>query len=58
MFFTYTRRELRSRRRQALVVSLGLALGIGLVITVTAASAGVQNAQAVVLHALYGSVRT
>jgi len=54
MFFTYTRRELRSRRRQALVVSLGLALGIGLVITVTAASAGVQNAQAVVLHALYG----
>jgi len=54
MFFTYTRRELRSRRRQALVVSLGLAL----VITVTAASAGVQNAQAVVLHALYGSVRT
>jgi ABC-type lipoprotein release transport system permease subunit len=54
MFFTYLRRELRRRRRQALVVSLGLALGIGLVITVTAASAGVQNAQAAVLHALYG----
>ncbi len=54
MFFTYLRRELRRRRRQALVVSLGLALGIGLVITVTAASAGVNNAQGTVLHALYG----
>jgi putative ABC transport system permease protein len=55
MFFTYLRRELRRRRRQALLVSLGLALGIGLVITVTAVSAGVQNAQATVLHALYGA---
>jgi ABC-type antimicrobial peptide transport system permease subunit len=31
-----------------------LALGIGLVITVTAASSGVKDAQATVLHSLYG----
>jgi ABC-type antimicrobial peptide transport system permease subunit len=54
MFFTYLRRELRRRMRQAIFISLGLALGIGLVITVTAASAGVKNAQGKVLHALYG----
>ena len=34
MFFTYLRRELRRRMRQAVFISLGLALGIGLVITV------------------------
>jgi ABC-type antimicrobial peptide transport system permease subunit len=54
MFFTYLRRELRRRMRQAIFISLGLALGIGLVITVTAASNGVKNSQASVLHALYG----
>jgi putative ABC transport system permease protein len=54
VFFVYLRRELRRRRRQAAFIALGLALGIGLVITVTAASAGVQDAQATVLHALYG----
>lgn len=54
MFFTYLRRELRRRMRQAVFIGLGLALGIGLVITVTAASAGVKNAQGKVLHALYG----
>jgi ABC-type lipoprotein release transport system permease subunit len=54
MFFTYLRRELRRRSRQAVVISLGFALGIGLVITVTAASAGVKSAQGKVLHALYG----
>lgn len=54
MFFTYLRRELRRRVRQAIFISLGLALGIGLVITVTAASAGVKNSQAAVLHSLYG----
>jgi putative ABC transport system permease protein len=54
MFFTYLRRELRRRMRQAILISLGLALGIGLVITVTAASAGVKNAQATVLQNLYG----
>jgi putative ABC transport system permease protein len=54
MFFTYLRRELRRRMRQAIFIALGLALGIGLVITVTAASSGVKNAQAQVLHSLYG----
>ena len=54
MFFTYLRRELRRRMRQATFIALGLALGVGLVITVTAASAGVKNAQGTVLHALYG----
>jgi ABC-type antimicrobial peptide transport system permease subunit len=54
MFFTYLRRELRRRMRQAVFIALGLALGIGLVITVTAAAAGVRNAQGTVLKALYG----
>jgi ABC-type lipoprotein release transport system permease subunit len=54
MFVTYLRRELRRRMRQAIFIALGLALGIGLVITVTAISAGVRNAQASVLHSLYG----
>jgi ABC-type lipoprotein release transport system permease subunit len=54
MFLTYLRRELRRRMRQTIVIALGLALGIGLVITVTAASSGVSNAQAKVLHSLYG----
>jgi putative ABC transport system permease protein len=54
VFFAYLRRELRRRTRQAVIVSLGLALGIGLAIAVTAASTGVKNAQAQVLHSLYG----
>jgi len=54
MFFTYLRRELRRRARQAVLISLGLALGIGLVITVSAASSGVKAAQASVLQNLYG----
>jgi putative ABC transport system permease protein len=54
MFFTYLRRELLRRMRQAIFISLGLALGIGLVITVTAASNGVKNSQTDVLHSLYG----
>jgi ABC-type lipoprotein release transport system permease subunit len=54
MFFTYLRRELRRRARQASLIAVGLALGIGLVITVTALSAGVSNAQGQVLHSLYG----
>jgi putative ABC transport system permease protein len=53
-FFTYLSRELQRRRRQALLTALGLAVGAGLVLTVTAASAGVQKAQATVLHSLYG----
>ena len=54
MFFTYLRRELRRRMRQASLIAVGLAVGIGLVITVTALSAGVKNAQGEVLHSLYG----
>jgi len=53
-FFTYLRRELRRRMRQATFIALGLALGIGLVVTVTAASAGVKKAQSQVLKSLYG----
>lgn len=54
MYFTYLRRELRRRHRQALVVALGLAIGIGLVVTVSSAAAGVKKAQTQVLHSLYG----
>jgi putative ABC transport system permease protein len=53
-FLTYLRRELRRRMRQTVVIALGLAVGIGLVVTITAATTGVRNAQAAVLHALYG----
>jgi ABC-type lipoprotein release transport system permease subunit len=54
MFFTYLRRELRRRRKAALVVAMGLALGIALVITVTSVSAGMKQAQGSVLQSLYG----
>jgi putative ABC transport system permease protein len=53
-FFTYLRRELRYRMRQAAVTAAGLALGIGLVITVTALSSGVRSAQGKVLGSLFG----
>ena len=54
MFVTYLRRELRRRRRAALVVASGLALGIALVIVVTSVSAGMGRAQDKVLQSLYG----
>ncbi|MEU6482486.1 ABC transporter permease [Streptomyces sp. NPDC046887] len=54
MFFTYLRRELRRRRKAALVVASGLALGIALVIVVGAVSEGMSQAQAKVLQSLYG----
>ncbi|MFI1503477.1 ABC transporter permease [Streptomyces sp. NPDC020597] len=54
MFFTYLRRELRRRRKAALVVASGLALGIALVIVVTSVSAGMGKAQEKVLQSLYG----
>ncbi|MER5440229.1 ABC transporter permease [Streptomyces sp. NPDC002790] len=54
MFFTYLRRELRRRRRAALVVASGLALGIALVIVVGSVSAGMTKAQDKVLQSLYG----
>ncbi|ANH93135.1 hypothetical protein A8713_19815 [Streptomyces sp. SAT1] len=54
MFFTYLRRELRRRRKAALVVASGLALGIALVIVVTSVSDGMSKAQDKVLQSLYG----
>ncbi|MET8469801.1 ABC transporter permease [Streptomyces sp. NPDC006422] len=54
MFFTYLRRELRRRRKAALVVASGLALGIALVIVVGSVSAGMTQAQDKVLQSLYG----
>ncbi|WP_299532712.1 ABC transporter permease [uncultured Streptomyces sp.] len=54
MFFTYLRRELRRRRKAALVVASGLALGIALVIVVSSVTAGMAKAQDKVLESLYG----
>ncbi|MBQ0887397.1 ABC transporter permease [Streptomyces sp. RM72] len=54
MFFTYLRRELRRRRKAALVVASGLALGIALVIVVDSVSSGMSRAQDKVLQSLYG----
>ncbi|WP_405457471.1 FtsX-like permease family protein [Streptomyces sp. NBC_00101] len=54
MFFTYLRRELRRRRKAALVVASGLALGIALVIVVSSVTAGMGKAQDKVLQSLYG----
>ncbi|CAL9455142.1 ABC transporter permease [Streptomyces sp. enrichment culture] len=54
MFFTYLRRELRRRRKAALVVASGLALGIALVVVVDSVSSGMGKAQEKVLQSLYG----
>ncbi|WBU37613.1 ABC transporter permease [Homoserinibacter sp. YIM 151385] len=54
MYFTYLRRELRGRIRQTIVVASGMALAIALVIIVSAVSAGVKEAQAASLAAVYG----
>ncbi|WP_330173144.1 ABC transporter permease [Streptomyces sp. NBC_01498] len=54
MFLIYLRRELRRRRKAALVVASGLALGIALVIVVNSVSTGMQRAQGDVLESLYG----
>jgi putative ABC transport system permease protein len=53
-FITYLRSELRRRMHQAVFVALGLAVGVGLAVTVSAAAAGVKNAEARALSALYG----
>jgi putative ABC transport system permease protein len=54
ILLTYLGLELRHRMRQAIFIAAGLAVGVGLVITVSAAATGVRNAQAGVLHGLYG----
>jgi putative ABC transport system permease protein len=54
LFLTYLRLELRHRLRQAIFIAAGLAVGVALVITVSAVAEGTSNAQAGVLHGLYG----
>jgi len=54
MFLTSLRRELRHRRKQTVVVAIGLAVAIALVMVVSSVSAGVRDAQASVLEAVYG----
>ncbi len=54
LFLTYLRLELRHRLRQAVFIAAGLAVGVALVITVSAVAAGTSDAQAGVLHGLYG----
>ncbi|KRV46959.1 hypothetical protein AQ490_09345 [Wenjunlia vitaminophila] len=54
MFLIYLRRELRRRRRAALLVASGLAVGIALVITVSSVATGMRDAQDEVLKSLYG----
>ena len=54
LFFTYLHLELRHRLRQAVFIAAGLAVGVALVITVSAVATGTSNAQAGVLHGLYG----
>src|SRR5947207_1001549 len=53
-FMTYLLRGLRGRMRQLVFVAAGLAVGVAAVVTLTAASTGVSQAQAAVLHSLYG----
>jgi ABC-type antimicrobial peptide transport system permease subunit len=54
MFGTYLRRELINRRKQTIIIAVGMALAIALVIIVNSVSAGVKDAQASVLQAVYG----
>ena len=54
LYVTYLRLELRHRLRQAVFIAAGLAVGIALVITVSALATGTRDAQAGVLHGLYG----
>lgn len=54
MYWTYLRRELSGRRKQAAIVATGLGIAIALVIVVNALSAGVRDAQADALAFVYG----
>lgn len=54
MFFTYVARELGNRRKQTTVIALGLALAVALVMVVSSIAAGVRDAQAQTLEAVYG----
>ncbi|HWK21296.1 MAG TPA: ABC transporter permease [Microbacteriaceae bacterium] len=54
MFATYLARELGKRRKQTAIIAVGLALAVALVMIVSAISAGVRDAQAEALEAVYG----
>ncbi|WP_314429675.1 ABC transporter permease [Microbacterium lacticum] len=54
MYWTYLRRELSGRRKQAAIVATGLGIAIALVIVVNALSAGVRDAQTDALASVYG----
>ena len=54
MFATYLGRELGKRKKQTAIIAIGLALAVALVMVVSAISAGVRDAQAQALEAVYG----
>jgi len=54
MYWTYLRRELGGRKKQTIIVAAGLAIAIALVIIVNSLAAGVRDAQAAALQAVYG----
>lgn len=54
MFATYLARELGKRRKQTAIIAVGLALAVALVMIVSAIAAGVRDAQAAALEAVYG----
>lgn len=54
LFVTYLSQELRHRLRQAVLMAAALAVGVALVITVNAVATGTSDAEAGVLHGLYG----
>ncbi len=54
MFATYLARELGKRRRQTAIIAIGLALAVALVMIVSSIAAGVREAQAAALDAVYG----
>ena len=54
MYLTYLRRELAGRKKQTIIVAAGLAVAIALVLVVSSLAAGVRDAQAQALAAVYG----
>jgi putative ABC transport system permease protein len=54
LFLIYLGQEIRHRLRQTVLIGAGLAVGVALVITVNAVATGAADAEAGVLHGLYG----
>ncbi len=54
MYARYLRRELAGRKKQTVIVASGLAIAIALVMIVNSLAAGVRDAQAQTLEAVYG----